>query len=44
MKIIAIMVVIIAIVFIHWIQTSHSDALNNCQENHSYDICVYSLR
>lgn len=44
MKILSILIVIGAILLIHWMQTSHTNAMNICQEKHSYDTCAYNLR
>ena len=44
MKILSKIIVIVAILLIHWMQTSYSNAMNTCQEKHSYDTCAYNLR
>lgn len=44
MKILSIMIVVIAMLTIHWLQTSYTDAMEKCQQNHSYDTCAYALR
>lgn len=40
----AALAVIAAIVLIHWMQTSHTQAMEACQVKHSYDTCAYALR
>lgn len=44
MKILSIMIVIIALLAVHWLQISYTDAMEKCQVTHSYDTCAYNLR
>ena len=43
MKILSTIIVILAILLIHWMQTSYTNAMNTCQEKHSYDTCFWTF-
>ena len=44
MKRLSFLVIILGIIAIHYLQTSYTDAMEKCQQNHSYDTCAYALR